>query len=197
MDGVTQNSIKKKVLLVDDDEILRDIYEAIFKEEGFDVTVAGDGAIAWDIMTGGTTPDVVFTGINMPNMSGFELIAKMRGDPRFTKIPVAVSSHKGLQEHETKAKELRVDDFIFQGTTPPLEVVKRIKMLVGVKSNFRIAILPHEYDGKALIGFLNTIQGTHFTPETHQRIILELEAEKGENEFVLRLTEEEERGSNL
>lgn len=193
MNGNTMQT-KKKILLVDDDLILRDIYEAVLNEEGFEIITADDGQDAWDKLNQGLMPDAVFTGIVMPRMDGFALIEKIRQDPRFSQIPVAISSHKGLPEHEARAKELGVKDFIFQATTPPPQMVKRIKIVLGIKSNFRVSFLPNEHDGRALIAYLNKLQGTSCAPTKNEYAILELEAGPERNDFNVTLECDDKEG---
>jgi len=138
-------------------------------------------------MDNGLVPDVLFTGILMPRMDGFTLIEKMRQDPRFSQIPVAISSHRGLAEHQERARALGVKDFIFQGTTPPPQMVKRIKIVLGMKSNFHVAVVSDEHDGRALIAFLNRLQGTSCIPLKGRNAILELEAGPERNDFNVTL----------
>src|SRR3989344_1328823 len=144
-------SLNKKILIIDYDEFLLGIYAKNFKDEGFEVSVARDGQEAWEMISSGNIPDVVFTGIIMPRMTGFELIAKMQTVPNLSKIPTAINSHRGRLEDKTLAQEMGIDDFIIQGFTPPAEVVRRIKMLLGIQNIYKIAIAPDKYDGQIFI----------------------------------------------
>ena len=81
-------------------------------EKSFEVLTAHDGQEAWEIIVSGNTPDIVFTGITMPRLTGFELIAKLQSDPKLANIPVAINSHRGRSEDQKLAKEMNVDDFI-------------------------------------------------------------------------------------
>src|SRR3989344_9373182 len=145
----------KKILIVDDEEFLLGIYAKNFRDEGFEVLTAHDGQAAWDIINAGNIVDIIFTGITMPRMTGFELIAKMQADPKLAKIPVAINSHRGRSEDEKLARQMGVDDFIVQGATTPAEAVRRIKLLLGLQKSFKIAILTERFDGRALINTLN------------------------------------------
>ena len=177
----------KKILIVDDDEILLGIYAKNFRDEGFEVLTAHDGQEAWEIINGGNIPDVVFTGIIMPRMTGFELIAKMQADPDLAKIPVAINSHRGRQEDKKLAKQMGVDDFIIQGSTTPAEAVRRVKLLVGIQSVYKVAIVPDKYDGAALINFLNKQQGATCDPAGGKEIFLEIEPETEKDEFKIKI----------
>lgn len=177
----------KKILIVDDDEFLLGVYAENFRNEGLEVFTAHDGEEAWEMISGGNVPDVVFTGITMPRLTGFELIARMQADEKLAKIPVAINSHRGRPEDEKLAKEMNVDDFIIQGTTTPAEAVLRIKLLVGIQSKYKIAIVSDRYDGAALINFLNKQQGAACDPASKE-IFLEIEPEPLKGEFKIKIS---------
>ncbi len=178
----------KKILIVDDDDFLLGIYAKNFRDEGFEVLTAHNGEEAWEIIVGGNVPDVVFTGIVMPRMTGFELIAKMQADPNLAKIPVAINSHRGRPEDEKLAKQMAVDDFIIQGLTTPVEVVRRVKLLLGVQDVYKVAIIPDKNDARALINFLNKQQGTACDPADGKEIFLEIEQEAEEDKFKIKIS---------
>ena len=124
-------NLNKKILIVDDDIFLLGIYAKNFSNEGLEVLTAHDGEEAWEILSGGNIPDVVFTGIVMPRMTGFELLAKMRTDPVLAKIPVVINSHHGRPEDEKMAKQMAVNDFIIQTLTTPAETVERVMKVLS------------------------------------------------------------------
>jgi CheY-like chemotaxis protein len=142
---------KKKLLIVDDDQFLRDMMAAAFAEAGFAVTPAGDGQEAWDRLGAGYVPDVVLTGILMPRMSGFDLVRKMQSDQKLAPIPVAVFSHRGRDEDRQTAKELSVDEFIIQGSVPLVEIVRRVRALTGDVRTYRIYLKRFHDDAEFLL----------------------------------------------
>lgn len=180
-------SLNKKILIVDDDDFLLGIYAKNFKDEGFDVSTARDGEEAWEIISGGNVPDVVFTGIVMPRMTGFELIAKMQANPDLSKIPIAINSHRGRPEDKNLAQEMAVDDFIVQGFTTPIEVVRRIKILLGIQNIYKIAIAADKYDGLIFINLLNKQQGAVCDPANGKEIFLEIKPKTEKGEFEINL----------
>lgn len=180
------NDQPKKILIVDDDEFLLGIYAKNFKDEEFEVFTAQDGEEAWNIIQSGNIPDVVFTGITMPKMTGFELIAKMQADEKLAKIPVAINSHRGRPEDQKLAEEMSVDDFIVQGATTPAEAVRRIKLLIGIQNKYKVAIMTDKYNAIDLINFLNKQQGTDCDP-IDKEIFLEIEPESETNKFKIML----------
>ena len=181
------NNQSKKILIVDDDELLLGIYASNFKNEGFEVFIAHDGLEAWEMISAGNIPDLLFTGITMPRLTGFELIDKMQADSKLADIPVAINSHRGRPEDEAIAKEMNVDEFIIQGATTPAEAVRRVKLLLGIKNTYKIAITRDKYDVATLVDLLNKQQGTFCDPKESKEIILEIEAMPGKNEFTIKI----------
>lgn len=80
-----------RVLVVDDEFDVADILRIVFEERGDAVWVAHDGAEAQELLQS-ETPDFVITDVMMPTMSGPELIAWMRSQPRLAHVPVLLMS---------------------------------------------------------------------------------------------------------
>src|SRR5919197_2223199 len=82
--------LRARVLFVDDDPSLRELFQASFHAAGYGVRVAKDGFDALAQMQGRLLPDLILTDLKMPNMSGFEFLSVVRR--RFPQIPtIAIS----------------------------------------------------------------------------------------------------------
>lgn len=68
---------QKTILVVDDDEVIRDLLKRILSKEGYHVTVACDGSEALENLKAKSV-DIVLSDMNMPNLSGFELLKQIR-----------------------------------------------------------------------------------------------------------------------
>lgn len=180
----------KSILLADDDANLLNILGSTFEKEGFEVMKAENGQEAWDTLQKGKIPDIVFTGIIMPHMTGFELIQKMRADTKLASIPIAIFSHRGREEDKAKAKELGVNEFIVQGLTPLTEVIRRIKLLVGIHTAFKISVKRNDFDSEVLINFLDREQETAIGWKKDKKTFLEITPSPGKNSYHLKLFSE-------
>jgi DNA-binding response OmpR family regulator len=88
--------MKKRILLVDDDEGLRDFYEEEIKDEGYEVLTAKNGKEAL-LKLEKEKPDLVVLDIVMPKMDGMEALGRMIGKDKT--IPIILhTSHPGYQE---------------------------------------------------------------------------------------------------
>jgi len=76
-------------------------------------------------------PDLIFTGIDMPEMDGFTMIRELKKDPELAKIPIMISSHLNREKDQLTAKGLGVQEFIYYGFVTVNEVVKKARNLLG------------------------------------------------------------------
>ncbi|PIP26842.1 MAG: hypothetical protein CO140_02000 [Candidatus Moranbacteria bacterium CG_4_9_14_3_um_filter_40_7] len=147
-----KNSIK--ILLVDDDEEIRSMYAEIFKKEGFEVSEAVDGVDGLNKATK-NIPEVIFTGIVMPTMDGFQLMEALKKSVATSSIPVVISSHLGREEDRKKAQELGAKEFLVRGFYTPNEVVEKIRAIFESKE-YKLKFSATELDAKKII------QDAHF-----------------------------------
>ena len=177
----------KKILIVDDDERLRNLYTELLRAEKFNVEGAENGERALALLQAGPLPDIILTGIVMHVIGGFDLIIKLKNDPRYKDIPIAMISHRGLPEDEKRARDLNVLDFIPQYKTPPPEVIRRIKLLLGFQNSFTLMLSPDLSANRAFIDFLNTQQASHCKIDALKDITLEVKAGTQKGEFNITL----------
>lgn len=83
------------VLVVEDDEDVRDTFHDVLEDEGYDVLVASNGREALDVLGGGARPSVVLLDLMMPVMNGWQMLETLRADGELSKIPVVVVSAVG------------------------------------------------------------------------------------------------------
>lgn len=120
----------KRILVVDDDFEQRDLYVDLFEENGFDTISAVDGLEGLEKALA-EKPDLVFSGIAMPRMDGYELIHNMRKNIVSAQTPVILFSHLGREEDRQKAASLPYVTFMIKGMEGPPVVLKKVKELIG------------------------------------------------------------------
>lgn len=94
---------KARVLVVDDDEDIRIAIEMTLALRGYDVTSAGDGADALDLLHAGHAPSVILLDLRMPRMNGFEFLHALRADAALPRIPVIVLTGDSAAAHEARS----------------------------------------------------------------------------------------------
>jgi DNA-binding response OmpR family regulator len=166
---------KYKVLVVDDDDIIRETYLQIFKQKDFDVIGAKDGVEGVDLATK-EMPDIILTGIIMPRMDGFQLISTLKENVQTKEIPIAIISHLGREEDRKKAQEMGIDNFIVQGSMTPIEIVDKLKSLIAHSTMFKLSVDPYGWDAPRLAKQVG-LQGLA-CPNCQGKLLLELSPKK-------------------
>jgi chemotaxis protein histidine kinase CheA len=96
-----------RALVVDDSRAIREAMTSMLGREGWIVDVAEDGARALQ-MTRQLRYDLVVTDLEMPELGGFDLIARLRKDERFKTTPIVIITSRANPEHRRRARDLGV-----------------------------------------------------------------------------------------
>ena len=124
---------KTKILLVDDDEFLLDMYVVKFKEASFDIDIAKSGQEALDKLKKNTY-SILLLDIVMPELDGFEVLSRLKHDNIANSMPVIVLSNLGQKEDIERGMALGARDYVIKAHFTPTEVVEKVKrMLEGGK----------------------------------------------------------------
>jgi CheY-like chemotaxis protein len=100
---------RPSVLVVDDDDAIREVIAEVLRDEGYDVSSAGNGEQALRELRKSPHPDLVLLDLMMPVMSGWELLELLQSNADLSGIPVVVVSAMtapGVCEHLTKPIDL-------------------------------------------------------------------------------------------
>lgn len=100
-----------RVLVADDNADMRDYVSRLLRERGWDVEAVANGRVALDRVRT-APPDVVLTDVMMPELDGFELLQKLRADPRTQSIPVVLLSARAGEEARVEGMHAGADDYL-------------------------------------------------------------------------------------
>ncbi len=121
----------KKILIVDDDMYIRDLYEEVVKEEGFEVDTANDGATALEKLKQGGY-DLVLLDIMMPKLDGFGIMDELRKNPPAVKngpfILLTNLDHGPLMQ---EALDKGAASFMIKADITPNDLVNEVKKHVN------------------------------------------------------------------
>ncbi|WP_263261340.1 Hpt domain-containing protein [Pseudomonas sp. RIT-PI-S] len=99
------------VMVVDDSVTVRKVTSRLLERHGVRVITARDGVEAWQMLAE-QQPDVLLVDIEMPRMDGFELVGRLRADPRLAAIPVIMITSRTGEKHRQRAMALGVSEFL-------------------------------------------------------------------------------------
>jgi DNA-binding response OmpR family regulator len=127
---------RSRVLVADDEPITRMLVKLLLEREHFDVLEAANGAQAVDIATR-ERPDLMIVDLNMPEMDGYEAIARLRRDVTMATLPIMVLTSEDGPGIEHRVLELGADDYILKPFDPAVllsrvnGVFRRLKVLAA------------------------------------------------------------------
>jgi DNA-binding response OmpR family regulator len=108
---MTDSSGKVKILIVDDEQMIRQLMEATLADEGYEVHCASDGEDG-AAMARSLLPDLVLTDVVMPAVDGFEMCRQLRRDPATASIPIIFVTVCWEEEDYRAGFNLGVDDYL-------------------------------------------------------------------------------------
>ncbi|MEV0279214.1 response regulator [Streptomyces sp. NPDC050610] len=117
-----------RVLVVDDNKVIRQLIRVNLELEGFEVVTAADGAECLEIVHR-VRPDVVTLDVVMPRLDGLSAAARLRADPRTSRLPIAIIS-ACTQPEVDSGRAVGVDAFLAK-PFEPAEMVRLVRRLMG------------------------------------------------------------------
>ncbi len=120
----------KKILLVEDEEIMIGLLQKKLTQEGYEILVARDGEEGLEAIKK-NKPDLILLDIIMPKMGGFEVMEEMSKDPEIKDIPVIVISNSGQPVELDRAQRLGARDWLIKTEFDPREVVVKVIKQIG------------------------------------------------------------------
>lgn len=127
------NANMKKVLLVDDDRFLLDMYAIKFTKSGYEVKTADSTDGALKLLRDGYAPDVMLTDIVMPGMDGLELVSQVKKEKLVPSAKLIMLTNQGSSDDISRAKKMNVDGYIVKATTIPSEVLGEVEKIISNK----------------------------------------------------------------
>lgn len=131
----------KKVLIVEDDTALFNMYSVELKIKGYDVLNVNDGLLAMP-KARDYKPDIILLDIMLPGMNGLNILTELKTDPQTSEIPVIMLTNYGSEDNVKKALESGATDYIMKYKILPSELSEKIQVVLGSSgdSDVKIAI---------------------------------------------------------
>ena len=123
---------KKKILLVEDDEMLSQVYRSRFEIEGFDVKEVYNGE---DALSSAISfkPDIILLDAMMPRISGFDVLDILRNTPETANITIIMLTALSQPRDKERAEALGVDDYLVKSQVVIGDVVSRVKKHLDIE----------------------------------------------------------------
>lgn len=122
-----------RILLVEDDPFLIDIYSTKFKEEDFAVEVAKNGEEFFNRLGNNENPDIILLDIVLPEIDGWEILRKIKNDDLADGIKIVILSNLGQREEVEKGIDLGAAKYLIKSHYTPTEVVEEVKKILNIE----------------------------------------------------------------
>jgi CheY-like chemotaxis protein len=169
----------EQILVVEDTELLRRIYQDKLASDGYRVLTAGDGLEALAVLRANRV-DLVLLDLIMPRMGGLDVLQSMKADPRTSNLPVVVLTNLGEESAIKHALELGALDYLIKNQAKPADVAEKIRLVLdnlagcdGGSESFKLAIRDREADAECFISKLK-LPRRFWCPACEVELTLEL-----------------------
>ncbi|HXD59952.1 MAG TPA: response regulator, partial [Thermoleophilaceae bacterium] len=120
---------KQSILVVDDSVTIRTFEKALLEAAGYDVTAASDGLEAWNMLQKSPC-DLIVSDVEMPNMTGFELTEKVRGDSKLKDMPLVLVTTLSSDEDRKRGIDAGADAYVIKGSAEQDHLLDTVKRLI-------------------------------------------------------------------
>lgn len=121
----------KRILIIEDDFYIRDIYNTAFNKAGYEVNVAANGEIGVDLLRT-RQYDIVLLDIMMPKMTGIDVLKTARQDAFPAKdVPIFLITNLGQNDLIQQAFDLGADGYFLKSQLSPQELVSQVDSLLA------------------------------------------------------------------
>ena len=119
----------KKILLCEDDELLREMYALKLEKAGYEVVKAVDGQESLD-KAKGENPKLILLDVMMPKMDGFQVLQNLRKESKLSKTPIIMLTNLGQEEDIKKGQEFGATDYVVKSNVTPQQVVEKVEKTI-------------------------------------------------------------------
>lgn len=127
---MTNEEKKYKVILVDDDDFLVNMYATKFGNSGVEVEACNSGIVLLEKLKSGLKGDIILLDIVMSDMTGIETLKKVREEKLAENVPIVMLTNQSESKDIDTAKGLGVAAYIIKSAATPLEVVEETLKII-------------------------------------------------------------------
>lgn len=120
-----------KIAIIEDDQVISQMYRMKFETDGFDVQLANNGKNGVALVES-FSPDLILLDLQMPEMDGAEALTVIRKNDWGKNIPVIILTNLGEEESPKSIRALGIHSYIVKANLTPRQVVQRVKEALNI-----------------------------------------------------------------
>ncbi|MFH0819969.1 MAG: response regulator [bacterium] len=121
--------VKAKILIIEDDKMLSDMYSLKFNEEGYQAIQAFTGSEGVE-KTKSEKPDIILLDIILPQMDGFQVMEEIKKDKNLVNIPILFLTNLRQEEDVKKGTALGAVGYLVKASYTPAQVLDKVKEIL-------------------------------------------------------------------
>lgn len=121
---------KLRLIIIEDEPDLRELYTLKFTQKGYDVKSADNGQTGLDMIIA-EKPDIVLLDMVLPQLDGFSVLRSVKQNPEMKNVKVVALTNLGQEADIRKIFDLGADDCMIKASFVPEEVYQRVKIVMG------------------------------------------------------------------
>jgi two-component system sensor histidine kinase and response regulator WspE len=121
---------RKRILVVDDSITVREVERSLLQNRGYEVEVAVDGMDGWNALRAASY-DLTVTDVDMPRMTGIELVTRIKTDARLHALPVIIVSYKDRDEDRMRGLDAGADRYLTKSSFHDETLLTAVAELIG------------------------------------------------------------------
>ncbi|MGL5066078.1 MAG: response regulator [Microcoleus sp.] len=125
-----ESAIRKRVLVVDDSITVREVERKLLENKGYEVEIAVNGMDGWNALRTGQF-DLVISDVDMPRMTGIELVSQIKNHATLKSIPVIIVSYKDREEDRIRGLEVGADYYLTKSSFHDDTLLNAVIDLIG------------------------------------------------------------------
>lgn len=126
-----RKAMSQKILIVEDDQAILEMYQIKLESEGYKVSTASNGQLGLEAAQK-IKPDVILLDLMMPEMTGDEMLKKLRSTDWGKKMSVVILTNMGEAEMTESVFEMGIEGFLVKAQYTPTQVIEKLKEILTI-----------------------------------------------------------------